>query len=78
MTDSFSDNQGNVVSAAYYGMNPDFPLESLVTIRFEVEDGKTKFTRNYEDVSAISDEDLEGMKQGWNESFDKLADHLSR
>lgn len=23
LTDSFSDNQGNVVSAAYYGMNPD-------------------------------------------------------
>lgn len=78
LTDSFSDNQGNVVSAAYYGMNPDFPLESLVTVRFEEKDGKTKFTMNYEDVSAISDKDLEDMKQGWNESFDKLADYLSK
>ena len=78
LTDSFSDNQGNIVNAAYYGMDPNFPLESLVIIRFEAEDGKTKFTMNYEDVSAISDKDLEGMKQGWNESFDKLADYLSR
>lgn len=78
MTDSFSDKQGNVVSAAYYGMDPDFPLESLVVVQFEDEGGKTKFTIKYEDLSTISDNDLEGMKQGWNESFDKLAEYLNR
>jgi uncharacterized protein YndB with AHSA1/START domain len=51
-------------------------LESLVIVRFEEEDGKTKFTMTYEVASAISDKDLEDMMQGWNESFDKLADHL--
>jgi PhnB protein len=77
LTDSFSDDKGNIVNAAYYGMNPEFPLESLVIVQFEDMDGKTKFTIKYDDVSAIPDMDLEGMKQGWNESFDKLASHLS-
>jgi PhnB protein len=78
LTDSFADPQGNVVSAAYYGMNPEFPLESLVMIEFEDENGKTRFTMKYEDVSAIPDQDLAGMQQGWNESFDKLADYLAK
>ena len=78
LTDSFADDQGNVVNAAFYGMNPDFPLESLVIIQFAEEDGKTRFTMQYDDVSAIPDPDLAGMTQGWNESFDKLAEYLDR
>ena len=43
-SDSFSDEKGNVVPAAYYGMSSDFPLEMLLTVTFEDHDGKTKFT----------------------------------
>lgn len=43
-TDSFSDAQGNVVPASHYGMSGDWPLELLVTVIFEENDGKTKIT----------------------------------
>ena len=31
-SDSFADEQGNVVSSTHYGMSPDFPLEMQVTV----------------------------------------------
>jgi len=78
LTDSFADEKGNVVSAAYYGMDIGFPMESLVTVTLDDVDGKTGFTMKYDDVSAMKDEYLQGMKQSWNESFDKLEEYLSR
>jgi uncharacterized protein YndB with AHSA1/START domain/uncharacterized glyoxalase superfamily protein PhnB len=74
LTDSFADDKGNVVPASYYGMSADFPLESRVTLMFEDEGNKTKFTLKYDDVSKISS--LKEMEQGWNESLDKLAELL--
>ncbi|MGA2285029.1 MAG: SRPBCC domain-containing protein [Dehalococcoidia bacterium] len=70
-TDSFSDERGNVVPASHYGMNPDFPLELLVTVTFEDQDGATKLTLKH--AGFPSKEDLEGARIGWSESFDKLA-----
>ena len=74
MTDSFMDAEGNVISAAEYGMPADFPAEMLVTVTFEDQDGKTKLTIVHEGLPAgeMSDQ-TEG---GWNESLDKLADSL--
>jgi PhnB protein len=72
MTDSFSDSEGNIVNAAYYDMNADYPLESVVIVQLEDEGDQTRMTMEYEDVTAMPDDDLEGMKQGWNEMFDKL------
>ncbi len=43
-TDSFSDAEGNLVPASYYGMSGDWPLELLVTVTFEEHEGKTKLT----------------------------------
>lgn len=76
MTDSFADENGNVVNASYYGMDPNFPLESLITVTFDELDGKTKFILKYEDVSMFQEQDLKDMTQGWNESFDKLEAYL--
>jgi len=73
-TDSFADEQGNVVSPTYYGMSPDFPIEMLVTVTFEEENGKTKMTLLHTGVPAGPDS--EGTHQGWSESFDKLAESL--
>ena len=73
-TDSFADAEGNVVPATHYGMRPDFPLEMLVTVTFEEQDGKTKMTLMH--TGLPTGPDSEGAQQGWNESFDKLAESL--
>jgi len=74
MTDSFADEKGNIVQASYYGMSKDFPLELLITVVFEEHDGKTKLTLRHTGMPAGPDG--EGAQQGWNESFDKLAEYL--
>jgi uncharacterized protein YndB with AHSA1/START domain len=72
VTDSFTDEEGNTVSASYYGMSADWPLELLVTITLEEEDGKTCLTLTHSGLEGVSDGDRKNMEQGWNESFDKL------
>jgi len=74
--DSFADENGKVVSASYYGMDPGFPLESKIVLTFEEYGGKTKFTLRYPDLEGLNAMDLENMRQGWNESFDKLEQTL--
>lgn len=73
-TDSFADEKGNVVPATYYGMNADIPREMLVTTTFEDHEGKTKLTLTH--VGLPAGADSEGARQGWSESFDKLAEVL--
>ena len=76
VTDSFSDEKGNIVSSEHYGMK-GMPLEMLVTVTFEeMPDGKTKMTLKHEGIKDIPDEHRKGMDQGWKESFDKLAEHV--
>jgi uncharacterized protein YndB with AHSA1/START domain len=77
VTDSFADPEGNVVPASFYGMDGDWPIEMLVTVTFEEQGGKTKLTLRHSGTVGVSDEDLKNMRQGWNESFDKLDDTLS-
>lgn len=74
VTDSFADEDGNVVPASFYGMPGTFPLETKITITFEeVDDNKTKVTLRYHSIEGIEDKMLGDMTQGWNQSFDKLA-----
>lgn len=73
-TDSFADENGNVVPATHYGMSPDIPLEMLVTVTLEEREGKTKLTLRH--VGIPSGAHHEGAQAGWNESFDKLAKAL--
>jgi len=75
-TDSFADAEGNVVPASHYGIPGDFPSEMLVTVMLEDSDGKTKMTLRHEGMPG--GEMGEGANQGWNESFDKLADELTK
>ncbi len=75
MTDCFADEHGNVVPASHYGMDGDFPLEMLVTVTLEeIEDNKTKMTLRHAGIPAGEHE--KGASEGWNESFDKLAESL--
>lgn len=70
-TDSFADEKGNVVPATYYGMSPDFPLEMLLTVTFEVQAGRTKLTLRHAGIPAGDMRDQ--TRAGWNESLDKFA-----
>ncbi len=76
VTDSFADEKGNIVSAKYYGMNPEFPLELLVTVTFEDHEGKTRLDLHH--VGFPSEADRDGAREGWNESLDKFAEVLSK
>ena len=72
VTDSFADEKGNVVSATHYGMPETFPMESTIIIEFEDLGGRTKMTLYYPITKGIEGKMLEDMKQGWNQSFDKI------
>jgi uncharacterized protein YndB with AHSA1/START domain len=72
-TDSFADEEGNVVPASHYGMPGDIPLEMLITVTFEEYEGKTRMTLRHVGLP----EAIEGdAGTGWNESFDKLAEEM--
>jgi uncharacterized protein YndB with AHSA1/START domain len=73
-TDSFADEEGNVVSASFYSMSPDFPLEMLITVTLEDDKNLTKLTLKHEGFPP--GEDFKGAQTSWNESFDKLAEYL--
>ncbi len=76
VTDSFADEQGNVVPASHYGMEGDWPLELLVTVTLEKAGGRTKMTLRHAGIPAGKMREL--CETGWNESFDKLAEYLAK
>jgi Uncharacterized conserved protein len=76
VTDSFADEKGNVVPGTYYGMSAEFPMEMKITVTFEDEGGNTRFTLHHAGIESLGEADVRGMQQGWNESFDKLAEIL--
>jgi len=72
-SDSFADAAGNVVPASFYGMGDDFPLELQITVTFEEIDGKTMMTLRH---AGFPPDMIGECKDGWNQSFDKLAASL--
>ena len=73
ITDSFSDEKGNIKSAAEYGMKGEWPVECLITVTMEEADGATKLRLVHEGIPPeIHDECI----QGWNESLDKLEKNI--
>jgi uncharacterized protein YndB with AHSA1/START domain len=73
VTDSFSDEKGNIKSASDYGMPGDWPKELLITFELEEADGATKLRLKHE---GIPDEMHDECVKGWNESFDKLEENI--
>ncbi|MBZ0201798.1 MAG: SRPBCC domain-containing protein [Ignavibacteria bacterium] len=73
-TDSFADENGNVVSSDQYGM-PGVPLEMIVTVTLEEANGKTKMSMTH---TGLPDDHMKGANTGWNTSFDKLAESLKK
>ena len=73
LTDSFSDEKGNIKPASEYGMPGDWPLESLVSFELEEADGATKLRLTHEGIPPEMHDDC---TQGWNESLDKLEESI--
>jgi uncharacterized protein YndB with AHSA1/START domain len=69
-TDSFSDKDGNILSAADYGMKGDFPDVMTVRLFFEEEGNSTRF--KLEHIGLPPGQMTEQTGKSWNESFDKL------
>ena len=73
VTDSFSDSQGNIKTAAEHGLKGDWPKELLINFELEEADGSTKLRLQHE---GVPDEMHDECKQGWNESFDKMEENI--
>ena len=72
-TDSFADENGNVIPASAYNMPGDWPSELLITLTFEEDGEKTKLKMQHE---GIPDEMRDDCIKGWNESLDKLERNI--
>ncbi len=70
-TESLSDENGNVVSPSTMGMPEGYPTTTEVTILLEDLGGRTKMVMTHAGVTASS-----GAGGGWEQAFDKLADHI--
>lgn len=73
-TDSFADENGNIVPASHYGLEGDFTEVLLVSVEFREENGKTIMTLTHFGMPA--GEMSEMANDGWNQFFDKLVDAL--
>lgn len=76
MTDSFADEKGNTVPPSHYGFSEKRPQEMLIKVLFEEAEGKTKLILRHSGIEGMNETDVENMRQGWSESFDKLAESL--
>ncbi len=75
-TDSFADEKGDPVEPARYGMSPNYPSETLVTVTFTEHEGKTKVTLRHAVLESVPER--AGIQQGWSEMFDRLAEELAK
>lgn len=73
LSDSFSDEKGNIIPAKDLGMPGNWPLELMITVIFEEAEGKTKMVLRHE---GLPPEIFEDCKIGWNQSFDKLEENI--
>lgn len=76
LTDSFADAEGNVVPATRYGLSPNWPLETLMTVTFEERAGETEVTVRHAGIPPGADHELAG--RGWTESLGRLAENLAK
>ena len=74
VTDSFSDDKGNIKPASEYGMPGDWPKELLITVYLEEADGATKMKVKHQ---GVPNEMREDCIKGWNESLDKLEENIT-
>jgi uncharacterized protein YndB with AHSA1/START domain len=69
ITDSFSDEKGNILNASEVGMPGKWPDTLLITFELEEADGVTKLRLQHEGIPPDMHDDC---IKGWNECLDKL------
>lgn len=74
-TASFADEEGNIVTPSYYGLD-QFPNEMKIAVVFEIVDVVTKLIVHLD--MFLPEEIREQVHAGWNESFDKLSAKLKK
>jgi len=79
---SFSDPKGGVTRHPW---SPNWPLETLSTVTFEQQGGKTKVSVQWIPADSATemerktfDEGRDGMKQGWGGTMDQFAAYLGK
>jgi uncharacterized protein YndB with AHSA1/START domain len=70
-TESPADENGNLVSPSAMGMPEGYPTTTKVIVELVDLGGRTKMKMTHAGVPASS-----GAGGGWEQAFDKLADHL--
>ncbi len=73
LTDSFSDEKGNVISASDLNMPGKWPQELLVTVTFEQTGGKSKMALEH---VGVPPEMYDECILGWEQSLDKLEENF--
>ncbi|MEO6971554.1 MAG: SRPBCC domain-containing protein [Chthoniobacterales bacterium] len=63
-----------VYTFAWEEENGNTPNETLITITFANDNGKTRMT--FRQAPFVSAESRDGHRKGWNSSFDRLDDYL--
>jgi uncharacterized protein YndB with AHSA1/START domain len=75
MTDNFSDDKGNVISAQEAKMPGVCPEVGYITFDFEsIDETTSSFKLSQEGIPVEAHKDC---IQGWSESFDKLREYFS-
>lgn len=74
--DSFSDENGELVAPAKYGMDPEWPDETMVTVTFRETEGGTELEFDGGVPEALAK--AQRADKGWSESFDRLEEYLRR
>lgn len=74
-TMAIADEQGNLMDPTDVGMDPEWPRETVLTVTFEEQDGKTKLTLH----QTVSEELAKrtGAHQSWLQMLDRLAEQLA-
>jgi uncharacterized protein YndB with AHSA1/START domain len=62
----------------FCSLGQGFPLEMLITVKFEEHDGETRLSLRHSGIYGPSAQDRDNKQQGWSQSFDKLAEHLEK
>jgi uncharacterized protein YndB with AHSA1/START domain len=73
--DSFADEEGNPVKPEQYGLSPDYPAETLLTVTLEDQGKKTLLTLRHAGLPVGEASDL--TEAGWRSQLDRLDDALS-
>lgn len=70
--DTFSDEEGNPVKPEKYGLSPDYPAETLVTVTLADQGGNTLLTLRHAGLPVGEGSDM--TEASWRSKLDRLSE----